>query len=68
MRQAGFTEAEVAKWEKGKSGGGQDGGEGREEDVRWRGRGEGREWDRGKVVGGDGGLEIEVEWGRLRGS
>ena len=67
MRTAGFTEEDIGKWEKGKGGGGL-GGEGGEDDVKWRGRGEGREWDRGKVVGVDGGVETEVEWGRLKGT
>lgn len=35
----------MKKWEKG--------GERTEEDVVWKGKGEGREWDRGKVVGSD---------------
>ncbi|MCJ1397616.1 hypothetical protein MMC11_000812 [Xylographa trunciseda] len=59
LRAAGFTEEEVGKWEKG--------GEKTEEDVRWRGRGEGREWDRGKVLGEDG-VETRAEWGRLKGT
>ncbi|KAL8772003.1 MAG: hypothetical protein Q9209_002668 [Squamulea sp. 1 TL-2023] len=63
LRAAGFTEEEVKKWEKSGTGD----REGREEDVRWTGRGEGREWDRGKVVGDDG-VQVEVEWGRLKGT
>ncbi|MCJ1437248.1 hypothetical protein MMC27_006634 [Xylographa pallens] len=59
LRAAGFTEEEVGKWEKG--------GEKTEEDVKWKGRGEGREWDRGKVVGEDG-VETRPEWGRLKGT
>ncbi|KAL8997016.1 MAG: hypothetical protein Q9169_003606 [Polycauliona sp. 2 TL-2023] len=62
LRAAGFTEEEVGKWEKKRGD-----GEGREEDVRWRGPGEGREWDRGKVLGDDG-VQVEAEWGRLKGS
>ena len=60
LRAAGFTEEEVGKWEN-------TGGEKREEDVRWRGRGEDREWDRGKVVGEEG-IETMPEWGRLKGT
>ncbi|KAL8863483.1 MAG: hypothetical protein Q9178_000164 [Gyalolechia marmorata] len=60
LRAAGFTDEEVRKWEKSSGD-----GEGREADVRWRGRGEGREWDRGKVVGADG-VQVEAEWGRLK--
>ncbi|KAL9636566.1 MAG: hypothetical protein Q9164_002739 [Protoblastenia rupestris] len=65
LRAAGFSEEEVAKWANGKKGGVVT--EKGEEDVRWKGRGEGREWDRGKVVTGDG-VETEVEWGRLKGN
>ena len=60
MRAAGFTEEEVSKWEKG--------GEKKEEDVRWKGRGEGREWDRGKVVDLHGDVNTKPEWGRLKGT
>ncbi|MCJ1407381.1 hypothetical protein MMC19_001452 [Ptychographa xylographoides] len=60
LRQAGFTEDEIGKWERG--------GEKGVEDVRWRGKGEGREWDRGKVVGGGGEVETEASWGRLKGT
>ncbi|KAL8733645.1 MAG: hypothetical protein Q9166_002055 [cf. Caloplaca sp. 2 TL-2023] len=63
LRAAGFTDEEVRKWEKG----GTEGGGGGEENVRWRGRGEGREWDRGKVVEDDG-VQVEAEWGRLKGT
>ncbi len=59
LRSAGFTEEEVGKWEKG--------GGRREEDVKWNGKGEGREWDRGKVMGKDG-IETRPEWGRLQGT
>ncbi|KAI4261991.1 MAG: hypothetical protein L6R42_002819 [Xanthoria sp. 1 TBL-2021] len=61
LRAAGFTDEEVKKWEKSGD------GEGREADVRWRGPGEGREWDRGKVVGDDG-VQVEANWGRLKGT
>ncbi|KAF1809956.1 hypothetical protein P152DRAFT_441026 [Eremomyces bilateralis CBS 781.70] len=61
LREAGFTEDEVKKWEKG--------GEKTEEDVRWAKQGEGREWDRGKVVSVDGQhIEQKAEWGRLKGT
>ncbi|KAF7924692.1 uncharacterized protein EAE97_010643 [Botrytis byssoidea] len=55
LRDAGFSEEEVKKWERG--------GEKREEDVKWKGKGEGREWDRGKVVRGDGTVGFETGWG-----
>lgn len=42
LRAAGFTEVEVAKWEKGDK---KD-----ETDVRWAKKGEDREWDRGKTM------------------
>lgn len=60
LREAGFGEDFVKKWETG--------GEKREEDVKWKGRGEGREWDRGKVVDADGHVETKPEWGRLKGT
>lgn len=61
LRAAGFTDEEVTKWEKG--------AEERVEDVKWKGRGEGREWDRGKVVNEDGAVGVgPVEWGRLKGT
>ncbi|MCJ1250670.1 hypothetical protein MMC30_007898 [Trapelia coarctata] len=60
LREAGFGEDFVKKWEKG--------GEKTGEDVKWRGRGEGREWDRGKVVDTDGHIDTKPEWGRLKGT
>lgn len=42
LRQAGFTEEQVKKWEKG--------GEKTVDDVQWTKAGEKREWDRGKDV------------------
>ena len=65
LKAAGFSEEEVSKWASGKRG--DSGLEKGEEDVRWRGRGEGREWDRGKIVTDDG-IETGAEWGRLKGS
>lgn len=65
LRAAGFTEDEIARWEKSRppgSGGGNR--EGDVEDVRWRKRGEGREWDRGKVENGEGGVDLKAEWAR----
>lgn len=47
LRQAGFTEDQIKKWEKG--------GEKTVDDVQWTKKGEGREWDRGKDV------ELEYE-------
>ena len=63
LRVAGFSEVEIAKWEKGKNG-----AEGEVGDVRWTEKGEGREWDRGKVVDEEGDVETGVEWGRLKGT
>lgn len=60
LRAAGFTEDEVAKWEKG--------GEKHEGDVKWSKRGESREWDRGKVIDEDGVVKQEPSWGRLKGN
>ena len=58
LRAAGFTEEEVATWQKG--------GIKNEEDVRWKGKGEGREWDRGKILDDDGMIKTAPEWGRLK--
>lgn len=58
----------MGKWEGSSGGVGLESGERGVEDVRWRGRGEGREWDRGKVVGVDGAVETGAEWGRLKGT
>ena len=60
LRAAGFTEEEVKKWEKGD--------EKTEEEVKWAKKGEGREWDRGKVLNDEGGIELEADWGRLKGT
>lgn len=46
LREAGFGESDVAKFEVG-------GREKDESDLRWRGKGEGREWDAGKIAGND---------------
>ncbi|KAL8807392.1 MAG: hypothetical protein Q9182_000731 [Xanthomendoza sp. 2 TL-2023] len=62
LKAAGFTDEEIEKWEKGGAA-----GERGEKDVKWKGRGEGREWDRGKVVEDDG-VQLEAEWGRLKGT
>lgn len=58
LRAAGFTDEEIAKWEKG--------GEKREEDVKWGKHGESREWDRGKVIDSDGLVNVDLNWGRLK--
>ncbi|QSZ36479.1 hypothetical protein DSL72_006358 [Monilinia vaccinii-corymbosi] len=57
LRDAGFSEEEVKKWERGGL------GEKREEDVKWRAKGQSREWDRGKVVKMDGTVGFETGWG-----
>jgi hypothetical protein len=59
LREAGFGEDEVKKWEESNTV-----AVGREkekgvEDVRWKGRGEEREWDLGKVM-----LKEEEEEGK----
>lgn len=60
LRAAGFTDEEVAKWEKG--------GEKTEEDVKWVKRGESREWDRGKVIDDEEIANVDMNWGRLKGT
>ncbi|KAH8667528.1 hypothetical protein BGZ60DRAFT_470332 [Tricladium varicosporioides] len=58
LRAAGFTDDDIKKWE--------DGGERREEDVKWAKKGEGREWDRGKVLDEDGVVSFDPAFGRLK--
>lgn len=58
LREAGFSENVVKKWEKGEELG--------EEDVVWSSKGQNREWDRGKVVDEDGNVDLKAEWGRLK--
>jgi hypothetical protein len=60
LRQAGFTEDAIKKWEKGD--------EKTEDDVKWAKVGEGREWDRGKVMDDEGNISLKPEWGRLKGT
>ena len=55
LRDAGFKERDVAKWESG-------GRERDERDLRWRGKGEGREWDAGKVAGEEGEVRVKAAW------
>jgi hypothetical protein len=55
LREAGFGEVEVGKWESG-------GREKDERDLKWRARGEGREWDAGKVSGLEGEVRGKAEW------
>ena len=65
LRQAGFSDQDIDKWEKGKRVGRPGDNLGDEENVRWNKRGEGREWDRGKVVSDDA-IDTEATWGRLK--
>jgi hypothetical protein len=58
LRDAGFSNEVVKRWEKGDSMG--------EEDVVWASKGQNREWDRGKVVADNGDVELKAEWGRLK--
>ncbi|KAH6671844.1 hypothetical protein B0J14DRAFT_81872 [Halenospora varia] len=58
LRAAGFTDDDIKKWENG--------GEKREEDVKWAKKGEGREWDRGKVLDEDGVVSFDPAFGRLK--
>ena len=66
LRQAGFTEKEVERWEGSAAfpSGGQ-GGEKDVGDVRWSKKGEDREWDRGKVVGEES-VELKPTWARAK--
>ena len=64
LRDAGFTEAQVKRWEKSKGGG--PAGEEDVDNVRWSKKGESREWDRGKVVDGDE-IDTRAEWAKTKG-
>jgi hypothetical protein len=55
LRDAGFKEQDVAKWESG-------GREKDERDLKWKGKGEGREWDAGKVAGEEGEVRVKAAW------
>lgn len=55
LREAGFGEREVDKWEGS-------GHEKDERDLRWRSKGEGREWDAGKVAGDEGDVRVKAAW------
>ncbi|PVI06518.1 hypothetical protein DM02DRAFT_552503 [Periconia macrospinosa] len=57
LKEAGFTDAQIKKWEKG--------GEKTEEDVVWAAKGEKREWDRNKIVDEEGNTELKADFGRL---
>lgn len=63
LRAAGFTDDEVAKWEKG--GASRDDGEKDIGDVRWNSKSQGREWDRGKTIDGER-VDVKADWGRLK--
>ncbi|KAF1966940.1 hypothetical protein BU23DRAFT_543521 [Bimuria novae-zelandiae CBS 107.79] len=54
LKAAGFSEAQVHKWESG--------GDMNEEDVRWNAQGQAREWDRGKTVDADGDVALKATW------
>jgi len=58
LKAAGFTDAQVKKWEKGE--------EPNEDDVVWASKGQAREWDRGKVIDEDGDVELKADFGRLK--
>ena len=55
LRDAGFGEQDVSKWESG-------GREKDERDLKWKGKGEGREWDAGKVAGEEGEVRVKAAW------
>ena len=58
LRQAGFSEDQVKKWEKGD--------EKTEAHVVWAARGSTKEWDRGKVIDDDGDVTLKADFGRLK--
>ena len=63
LKEAGFSDEQVKKWERG--------GERDIEDVRWTKKGEQREWDRGKAIHTDGSISIKADltkWKKAAGS
>ncbi|KAI9733345.1 MAG: hypothetical protein M1834_003429 [Cirrosporium novae-zelandiae] len=54
LREAGFSEGEVTRLERGT--------EYRTANLRWGRKGEGREWDRGKHIGIEGEVTTGAEW------
>ncbi|KAI1926334.1 hypothetical protein LOZ66_002757 [Ophidiomyces ophidiicola] len=64
LREAGFGDKVVERWENTKAFAGLDncGGDGDMADVKWAKKGEGREWDRGKVVDEGGDISIKPMW------
>ena len=62
LREAGFGEDHVRRWERDGPSSGPEKEKG-VEDVRWSGKGEEREWDRGKVVE-HGKVEVQAAWAR----
>ncbi|KAI1919776.1 hypothetical protein LOZ12_002263 [Ophidiomyces ophidiicola] len=64
LREAGFGDNVVERWENTKAFAGLDncGGDGDMADVKWAKKGEGREWDRGKVVDEGGDISIKPMW------
>jgi hypothetical protein len=63
----GFTEQELERWERGEK----PEIEANVENVRWKGRGEGRDWDKGKMIDEKGDVKQVGDWteptfGRLR--
>ncbi|WEW57479.1 hypothetical protein PRK78_002946 [Emydomyces testavorans] len=64
LREAGFEDSMVERWENNKAFTGLDDGrmDGDVADVKWAKRGESREWDRGKVVDENGHVDIKPAW------
>ena len=58
LMAAGFTDAQIKKWEKGD--------DQNEDDVVWSRKGQAREWDRGKVMDEEGHVKLEADFGRLK--
>ncbi|EFR02495.1 hypothetical protein MGYG_05488 [Nannizzia gypsea CBS 118893] len=63
LRQAGFDDRIVEKWEANKSFAGLDANDNKDiETVKWAKKGEGREWDRGKVIDENGHISVKAPW------
>ncbi|EZF70600.1 hypothetical protein H105_07057 [Trichophyton soudanense CBS 452.61] len=63
LREAGFDDRIVEKWEANKSFAGLGSNDHKEiESVKWAKKGEGREWDRGKFVDENGHISVKAPW------
>ncbi|KLU90800.1 hypothetical protein MAPG_10651 [Magnaporthiopsis poae ATCC 64411] len=64
LRAAGFTDAEIQKWERGAGARPGGGGDADPDSFRWSKKGELRQWDRGKTINADGTVSTGPEWAK----